>query len=63
METEFKPGDRLRSKRSGRIWIFIETYEKPSEFVAPDSIPVRSSCWPEKSWVWMRRSIFDLVQD
>ncbi len=64
MEHNFKPGDRLRSLRSGRIWIVASTdVEPPFRKKWIDRIPVRDPNWSNKNFVWMPPSIFEKAYD
>ena len=58
----FKAGDRLRSKRSGRVWVYaIEN--PPATGENEGLIPVRDELWAPPQLVWMSPSMFELVDE
>ena len=58
----FIPGDRLRSKKSGIIYIYIlETVVAP-EGTPADYIPVRDELW-SGNYYWLPESLFVKVDD
>ena len=58
----FTPGDRLRSKRSGRVWYFVP--ENPAVPVGSEGmIPVRDELWAPAQHVWQNPDIFEKVDD
>lgn len=62
MEPEFKPNDRVRSLRSGRIWIVADTRMEPPSYLSPDSIPLRKEDWARDNFTWQKKSNFVLEQ-
>lgn len=61
-EHDFKPGDRLRSLRSGRIWIMHDTKMEPPE-VLKGCIPVRHTEWAVTNFVWQDPQVFEKAYD
>ena len=63
-ETAFKTGDRLRSKRSGRIWVVVDQI-KANEFRSQDlafhdQVAVRDERWTNpETFVWMNADKFE----
>lgn len=59
----FKPGDRLKSKRSGRVFVYaLENPPRP-EGESPNTIPVRDELWAPAAVVWFREDNFELVDE
>jgi hypothetical protein len=59
----FKPGDRLRSLRSGRIWVVCDPKTAPPFDTWFDRVAVRDPNWSEKTYVWMRADVFEKAYD
>lgn len=61
---DFQPTDRLRSRKSGRVWVYaIEgaSLTPPEGF--EDCIPVRDELWSTPSIVWFPPGMFEKVDD
>jgi len=60
----FKPGDRLRSLRSGRIYIFSDTQTEPPVLLSGENyIPVRKMTAPVNTFMWMNATWFEKAYD
>lgn len=59
---DFNTGDRIRSLRSGRIWIVADMSIKPPECYAGD-IPVRGTEWSRDHFCWQNPANFEKVYD
>ena len=60
---KFKPGDRLRSKLSGHVFVYaIDDLVRPDEF-PNDFIPVRDELWSPPAVVWLSADRFEAVDD
>ena len=61
---DFKPGDRLRSKRSGRVYVYaIEGAAMIPPPGEEGKIPIRDELWSPASVVWFRPDNFEKVDD
>ena len=62
-EHNFKPGDRLRSLRSGRIWIVVDAVNDPPFADWNDRVAVRDPNWNVTNYIWMTPNVFEKAYD
>ena len=58
----FAPGDRLRSKRSGRVWYYAPENPTPPPGLEA-FIPIRDELWAPPYVIWQKPDIFEKVDD